>query len=37
MIALACDHGALDLKLAVKRHLEEKGITCPGFWHRYRR
>ena len=28
MIALACDHGALDLKLAVKRHLEEKGIAC---------
>lgn len=31
MIALACDHGALDLKLAVKRHLEEKGITCQDF------
>ena len=31
MIALACDHGALDLKLAVKRHLEEKGIACQDF------
>ena len=31
MIALACDHGALDLKLAVKPHLEEKGITCQDF------
>ena len=31
MIALACDHGALDLKLAVKRHLEEKGIACQYF------
>ena len=24
-IAIACDHGALDLKLAVKEHLQEKG------------
>ncbi len=31
MIALACDHGALDLKLAIKRHLEEKGIACQDF------
>lgn len=31
MIALACDHGALELKLAVKRHLEEKGICCKDF------
>ena len=31
MIALACDHGALELKLAVKRHLEEKGIACQDF------
>ena len=28
MIALACDHGAYDLKEALKKHLEAKGLTC---------
>lgn len=31
MIALACDHGALDLKEAVKKHLEAKGLACKDF------
>ena len=31
MIAIACDHGALALKEAVKRHLEAKGIACKDF------
>lgn len=31
VVALACDHGAYDLKEALKRHLEEKGITCRDF------
>ena len=31
MIALACDHGALDLKEAVKKHLEAKGLECKDF------
>ena len=31
MIALACDHGALDLKNAVKVHLEQRGLTCKDF------
>lgn len=31
MIALACDHGALELKEAVKRHLEEKKIPYRDF------
>ena len=31
MIALACDHGALDLKEAIKAHLEQKGIECKDF------
>ena len=31
MIALACDHGAFDLKEAIKRHLEEKGIAYEDF------
>lgn len=30
-IALACDHGAYDLKEALKRHLEAKGLTCEDF------
>jgi len=31
MIALACDHGALELKEAVKKHLEAKGLACKDF------
>ena len=31
MIALACDHGAYDLKEALKKHLETKGLTCKDF------
>ena len=31
MIALACDHGALDLKEAIKAHLEARGLTCKDF------
>ena len=31
MIALACDHGAYDLKEALKKHLEAKGHTCKDF------
>jgi ribose 5-phosphate isomerase B len=31
MIALACDHGALELKEAIKAHLEAKGIPCKDF------
>ena len=31
MIALACDHGAFDLKEALKKHLEAKGHTCKDF------
>ena len=31
MIALACDHGAYDLKEALKKHLEAKGLTCKDF------
>ena len=31
MIALACDHGAMDLKEAVKKHLEAKGLECKDF------
>ena len=31
MIALACDHGALDLKNAVKAHLEQRGLACKDF------
>ena len=30
-IAIACDHGALDLKLAVKEHLLEKGYEVTDF------
>ncbi len=30
-IAIACDHGALDLKNAAIRHLEEKGHTVVNF------
>lgn len=30
-IALACDHGGLDLKLAVKRHLEGRGFAVEDF------
>ena len=30
-IAVACDHGALDLKNAVKAHLEEKGYEVEDF------
>ena len=31
IIALACDHGAFDLKEALKKHLEAKGHTCKDF------
>ena len=31
MIALACDHGALDLKNAIKAHLEQRGLACKDF------
>ena len=31
MIALACDHGAYDLKEAVKLHLEKRGLSCKDF------
>ncbi|MDD6716326.1 MAG: ribose 5-phosphate isomerase B [Firmicutes bacterium] len=31
MIAIASDHGGFDLKEAVRKHLEEKGITCRDF------
>ena len=31
MIALACDHGALALKEAIKAHLEEKGLSYKDF------
>ena len=30
-VAIACDHGALDLKNAVKTHLEEKGYEVLDF------
>lgn len=31
MIALACDHGALDLKNAIKKHLEDLGLETKDF------
>ena len=31
MIALACDHGAYELKEAVKRHLDARGIAYKDF------
>ena len=31
MIALACDHGALELKEAVKQHLQARGLDCKDF------
>jgi len=31
MIALACDHGAFDLKEAIKKHLAERGLACKDF------
>lgn len=31
MIALACDHGALDLKHAIMRHLEQRGLAYKDF------
>lgn len=31
MISIASDHGGFDLKEAVRKHLEEKGITCKDF------
>ena len=31
MIALACDHGALDLKNAILAHLEKRGLACKDF------
>ena len=31
MIALACDHGACDLKHAIMKHLDEKGLAYKDF------
>lgn len=31
MIALACDHGALELKQAIKAHLEARGLAYKDF------
>ncbi len=31
MIAIGCDHGGYELKLAIIKHLEEKGIKCKDF------
>lgn len=31
MIALACDHGALALKEAIKRHLDKRGLAYKDF------
>lgn len=31
MIAIACDHGALALRDAVKKHLETRGFICKDF------
>ena len=31
MIALACDHGALDLKEAIKAHLDALGLEYKDF------
>ena len=31
MIALACDHGALALKEAIKAHLDIRGLACKDF------
>lgn len=31
MIALACDHGALALKEAIKKHLDERGLAWKDF------
>lgn len=31
MIAIASDHGGFELKEAVRKHLEEKGIECRDF------
>lgn len=31
MIALACDHGAFDLKHAIMKHLAEKGLAYKDF------
>ena len=31
MIALACDHGALELKEAIKAHLTERGLAYKDF------
>lgn len=31
MIALACDHGAFDLKEAIKKHLDKRGLAYKDF------
>ena len=31
MIAIACDHGALDLKEVLKKHLEQRGLEYKDF------
>ena len=31
MIALACDHGAFDLKETIKKHLEQRGLEYKDF------
>ena len=30
MIAIACDHGAVALKEAIKAHLTQRGLAGPG-------
>jgi ribose 5-phosphate isomerase B len=30
-ISMACDHGGLELKLLIKKHLEERGFTVVDF------
>ena len=30
-IAMACDHGGLELKLLIKKHLEDRGFTVEDF------
>ena len=31
MIAIGCDHGALDLKNQLKEHLDKKGVAYKDF------
>lgn len=32
MIALGCDHGGYELKLEIKKYLDEKGDRVQGLW-----